>query len=89
MEDVHVTGAETIAQAAKENGVNHFIHVSALNAKPGAESKYYQVKVSEIDATNSLSHTLSNFVKKMGKWEMKCNISVSVEIPLSSVKALK
>lgn len=44
MEDVHVVGAEKIAEAAKQCGVNQLIHVSALNAHAGSESKFYQVK---------------------------------------------
>jgi len=33
-EDVHVTGARTIARLAKEAGVKRLIHFSSLNSSP-------------------------------------------------------
>ena len=42
--DVHVDGAERIAQAAREAGVPRLIHVSSLNASPASTSKFYQTK---------------------------------------------
>jgi uncharacterized protein YbjT (DUF2867 family) len=43
-EDVHVTGAERIAQIAQEAGVPRLIHVSCLNASPNSASKFYKTK---------------------------------------------
>lgn len=49
MKDVHVTAAKNIAIAAKEAGVQKFIHLSALNCDPNPpkhliKSKFYQTK---------------------------------------------
>jgi len=44
MEDCLVTGAQSIARAAKENNIRQFIHVSALNAKAASKSKFFQLK---------------------------------------------
>lgn len=45
-DDVHATGAQVIAKAAKEAGVKRLIHVSALNANEDSPSKFLQSKVS-------------------------------------------
>lgn len=42
--DVHVTGAERIAQVAAQNGVERFVHVSHLNASPDSTSVFYRTK---------------------------------------------
>ena len=44
-DDVHATGAQVIAKAAKEAGVKRLIHVSALNASEESPSKFLQSKV--------------------------------------------
>lgn len=36
-EDVHVTGAETIARICAEQGVEKLVHVSAMNASENVE----------------------------------------------------
>lgn len=41
---MHVTGAESIARIARENGVSKFIHVSHLNAHPQSASQFYTSK---------------------------------------------
>lgn len=43
-QDVHATGAATIAKVAAANGVPHFVHVSHLNASPSSKSAFYQTK---------------------------------------------
>lgn len=43
-EDVHIAGAERIAQVAAEAGVPRLIHVSALNASPTSFSRFYKTK---------------------------------------------
>lgn len=43
-DDVHATGAQVIAKAAKEAGVKRLIHVSALNASEDSPSKFLQSK---------------------------------------------
>ena len=44
-DDAHREGARVIAQAAREAGVKHLIHVSALNASEESPSKFLQSKV--------------------------------------------
>lgn len=44
MEDVNVEGARNIARAAKENGVEKFVHVSALGASPDSPSEFLRTK---------------------------------------------
>lgn len=41
---MHVTGAESIARIARENGVSKFIHVSHLNACLSSSSQFYTTK---------------------------------------------
>lgn len=41
---VHVTGPESIARIARENGVSKFIHVSHLNASLSSSSQFYTSK---------------------------------------------
>ena len=43
-EAVHVAGARAIARAAREAGVKHFVHVSAIGADPKAASDYARTK---------------------------------------------
>lgn len=45
VEDVHETGAEIIAKAARDAGVERLIHVSALGANPNSESRFLASKV--------------------------------------------
>lgn len=42
--DLHVEGARTIAQCAAARGISRFVHVSAIGADVGAESKYARTK---------------------------------------------
>ena len=44
-DDIHATGAQVIAKAAREAGVKRLIHVSALNASEESPSKFLQSKV--------------------------------------------
>lgn len=44
MDDVNVDGARNIARAAKEEGIEKFIHVSALGADPESPSEYLRSK---------------------------------------------
>jgi NADH dehydrogenase len=43
-EDVHVTGARTVAEASAAAGVGALVHLSALGADPAAESAYASSK---------------------------------------------
>ncbi len=43
-EAVHVAGARAIAKAAREAGVKHLVHVSALGANPKSRSRYGRSK---------------------------------------------
>ena len=41
---IHVEGPRTIAKAAREAGVRHFVHISALGADAKAKSRYARTK---------------------------------------------
>lgn len=45
LEDVHVEGAERIAEAVAKYDVDRFIHVSSYNADPTHVSEFYATKV--------------------------------------------
>ncbi|KAH8887063.1 NAD(P)-binding protein [Thozetella sp. PMI_491] len=44
LEDVHVEGAERIAEAVAKYDVDRFIHVSSYNADPASSSEFYATK---------------------------------------------
>lgn len=45
LEDVHVEGAERIADAVAKYDVDRFVHVSSHNADPNSTSEFYRTKV--------------------------------------------
>ena len=45
LEDVHVEGAERIAEAVAKYDVDRFIHVSSYNADVNSPSEFYATKV--------------------------------------------
>jgi len=45
--DVHVTAAQRIAEAAAKYNVSRLIHVSTYNADPNSESQFYASKVED------------------------------------------
>jgi uncharacterized protein YbjT (DUF2867 family) len=45
LEDVHVEGAERIAEAVAKYDVDRFIHVSSYNADPKSPSEFFSTKV--------------------------------------------
>ena len=46
LEDVHVEGAERIAEAVAKYDVDRFIHVSSYNANKNSPSEFFRTKVS-------------------------------------------
>jgi NADH dehydrogenase (ubiquinone) 1 alpha subcomplex subunit 9 len=44
-EDVHVEGAERIADAVAKYDVDRFVHVSSYNADPNSPSEFFRTKV--------------------------------------------
>jgi len=51
LEDVHVEGAERIADAVAKYNVDRFIHVSSYNADPNSASEFFRTKVGGIPNT--------------------------------------
>ena len=49
LEDVHVEGAERIAEAVAKYDVDRFIHVSSYNANKNSPSEFFRTKVYEIE----------------------------------------
>lgn len=45
LEDVHVEGAERIAEAVAKYDVDRFIHVSSFNADVNSPSEFFRTKV--------------------------------------------
>lgn len=45
LDDVHVEGAERIAEAVAKYDVDRFIHVSSYNANKNSSSEFYRTKV--------------------------------------------
>lgn len=45
LEDVHVEGAERIAEAVAKYDVDRFIHVSSYNANKSSPSEFFRTKV--------------------------------------------
>jgi hypothetical protein len=45
LEDVHIEGAERIAEAVAKYDVDRFIHVSSYNANPDSTSEFFATKV--------------------------------------------
>lgn len=43
--DVHIEGAERIAEAVAKYDVDRFIHVSSYNANPESSSEFFATKV--------------------------------------------
>jgi uncharacterized protein YbjT (DUF2867 family) len=48
LEDVHVEGAERIADAVAKYDVDRFIHVSSYNADVNSASEFFRTKVNVI-----------------------------------------
>ena len=45
LEDVHVEGAERIAEAVAKYDIDRFIHVSSFNANKNSPSEFFRTKV--------------------------------------------
>ena len=45
LEDVHVEGAERIAEAVAKYDIDRFIHVSSYNANKNSPSEFFRTKV--------------------------------------------
>jgi NADH dehydrogenase (ubiquinone) 1 alpha subcomplex subunit 9 len=45
LEDVHIEGAERIAEAVAKYDVDRFIHVSSYNADKNSPSEFFRTKV--------------------------------------------
>ena len=45
LEDVHVEGAERIAEAVAKYDIDRFIHVSSYNANKDSPSEFFRTKV--------------------------------------------
>ena len=45
LEDVHVEGAERVAEAVAKYDVDRFIHVSSYNANKDSPSEFFRTKV--------------------------------------------
>ena len=50
LEDVHVEGAERIAEAVAKYDVDRFIHMSSYNANKNSPSEFFRTKVPHIPA---------------------------------------
>lgn len=48
LEDVHVEGAERIAEAVAKYDVDRFIHLSSYNANKNSPSEFFRTKVPHI-----------------------------------------
>ena len=48
LEDVHVEGAERIAEAVAKYDVDRFIHMSSYNANKNSPSEFFRTKVPHI-----------------------------------------
>ncbi|MTI79292.1 MAG: complex I NDUFA9 subunit family protein [Firmicutes bacterium] len=52
--DINIKGTENVVKAAKESGVKHFVHISALGAGTNPKLKYgYSKGVAEVEVVNS------------------------------------
>ena len=49
LEDVHVEGAERIAEAVAKYDIDRFIHVSSYNANKNSPSEFFRTKVSRFE----------------------------------------
>ncbi|OGC78059.1 MAG: hypothetical protein A2Z27_03830 [candidate division Zixibacteria bacterium RBG_16_50_21] len=43
-DSIHVLGVKNLVKLARENKVEHFVHISAQGTGPGAKSRYHQTK---------------------------------------------
>lgn len=50
LEDVHIQGAERIAEAVAKYDVDRFIHVSSYNADPSSPSEFFATKVGRLQS---------------------------------------
>ena len=48
LEDVHVEGAERIAEAVAKYDVDRFIHMSSYNANKNSPSEFFRTKVPHV-----------------------------------------
>ena len=48
LEDVHVEGAERIAEAVAKYDIDRFIHVSSFNASKDSPSEFFRTKVGRV-----------------------------------------
>jgi NADH dehydrogenase len=54
-EEIHVQGTRHVLEAARDEGIRRFIHMSALGTRPDARSRYHQTK-----------HRAENLVRESG-----------------------
>jgi uncharacterized protein YbjT (DUF2867 family) len=60
MQRIHVDGTAAVVAAAETSGVQRFLHMSALGARPGTASTYHQTKweAEEIVRSSDIPHTI-------------------------------
>jgi len=68
LEDVHVEGAERIAEAVAKYDVDRFIHVSSHNANVDSTSEFFRTKVSKKTA----SMKVRELMIVTGTWRKGC-----------------
>lgn len=54
LEDVHVEGAERIAEAVAKYDVDRFIHISSYNASKSSTSEFFRTKVCRLRSVEGL-----------------------------------
>lgn len=77
---MHVDATRKVIDAAKELGIQRFIHMSALGTRPHAKSKYHQTKyqAEEIVRASGLNYTIFRPSLIFGPGDKSVNLFVSI-----------
>ena len=70
LEDVHVEGAERIADAVAKYDVDRFIHVSSYNADLNSPSEFFRTKV---PSSRLICMTMFSYISPSGSGRTSCS----------------